>query len=153
MKIDELVNSINGLRGLQAVKGNKSIDIYSSAYSEYDYFLDLYFAADSWNEVNFDCDCLDGVKPDKLGLALQYVDEFLKTPIKERFPEKKYRLRWIDDDDGTTNYLYNPCGTWSWSSAQRGIKVFTEKELQQLKINNPRLAPAIDAMKEPVEED
>jgi hypothetical protein len=32
-------------------------------------------------------------------------------------------------------------------------RTFTEKELQQLKINNPRFAPAIEAMKEPVEGD
>ena len=35
--------------------------------------------------------------------------------------------------------------------ANEDVHIFTETELQQLKINNPRLAPAIDAMKEPVE--
>lgn len=53
MKIDELVSSINGLKGLKAVKGKKSIDIYPSAYSGFDYFLDLDFDTGSWDEVDF----------------------------------------------------------------------------------------------------
>lgn len=31
-------------------------------------------------------------------------------------------------------------------------EIFTESELEQLKKDNPRFAPAIDAMKEPAEE-
>ena len=67
------------------------------------------------------------------------IGKFLRTPIKERYPDKKYRLRWIDDDD--------------WWSAEDKIyaKQYTESELEQLKKDNPRFAPAIDAMKEPVE--
>lgn len=76
--------------------------------------------------------------------------KFLRTPIKERFPEKKYRLRWINDDEsGFQNYLCrNQDGEW-WFT---GTTYFTESELEQLKKDNPRLAPAIDAMKEPAED-
>ncbi|WP_418292325.1 hypothetical protein, partial [Limosilactobacillus vaginalis] len=91
-------------------------------------------------------------KPDREYLSA-LIEEFLHTPIKERFPEKKYRLRWITDDDGTPNYVHKLCGFWNWNANKRDTKAFTEKELQQLKINNPRFAPAIDAMKELVEED
>lgn len=80
------------------------------------------------------------------------INKFLRTPLKERFPEKKYRLRWVDDNDGTSNYLDYFAGGWRLF-ANEDVHIFTETELQQLKINNPRLAPAIDAMKEPVEND
>ena len=78
------------------------------------------------------------------------IEEFLKTPIKDRFPGKKYRLRWVDDNDGTSNYLDYLAGEWRLF-ANEDVHIFTETELQQLKINNPRFAPVIDAMKEPVE--
>lgn len=80
------------------------------------------------------------------------INKFLRTPIKERYPEKKYRLRWVDDNDGTSNYLDYFAGGWRLF-ANEDVHIFTETELQQLKINNPRLAPAIDAIKEPVEND
>lgn len=86
------------------------------------------------------------------------VGKFLRTPIRERFPEKKYRLRWIDDDVGEAFLgLYGktedyPDPHWILLGASSLDTIFTESELEQLKKDNPRLAPAIDAMKEPVED-
>ena len=150
MKVNELVNTINGIYGVKAGSESRSIDIYSLKVGEYDYFLDLNFNSRSWDEVSFDYECLEGVRANSLGKVLELVDEFLKTPLKDRFPEKKYRLRWVDDNDGTSNYLDHLAGEWRLL-ANEDVRIFTETELQQLKINNPRLAPAIDAMKEPVE--
>ena len=79
------------------------------------------------------------------------IGKFLRTPIKERFPEKKYRLRWIDDGDGGRNYLDNDDDWWS-TEDKSYAKQYTESELEQLKKDNPHLAPAIDAMKEPAED-
>ncbi|WP_418292585.1 hypothetical protein, partial [Limosilactobacillus vaginalis] len=91
-------------------------------------------------------------KPDREYLSA-LIEEFLHTPIKERFPEKKYRLRWFDDDDGNPNYADYSHGTWFWETNKDNVKTYTEKELQQLKINNPRFTPAINAMKELVEDE
>ena len=83
------------------------------------------------------------------------IGKFLRTPIKERFPEKKYRLRWFDDELGET-FLGFSNGLiknyWSTFNAPTSNTIFTESELEQLKKDNPHLAPAIDAMKEPVED-
>ncbi|MCC4432091.1 hypothetical protein [Limosilactobacillus reuteri] len=83
------------------------------------------------------------------------IGKFLRTPIKERFPEKKYRLRWFDDELGET-FLGFSNGLiknyWSTFNAPTSNTIFTESELEQLKKDNPRLAPAIDAMKEPAED-
>ncbi len=92
------------------------------------------------------------------------IGKFLRTPIKERFPEKKYRLRWIDDSDGAKIYigLHLPTVNYqkdSWymttmlENKENNYKeLWSESELEQLKKDNPRLAPAIDAMKEEVKE-
>lgn len=86
------------------------------------------------------------------------IGKFLRTPIRERFPEKKYRLRWIDDDVGEAFLgLYGktegyPDPHWILLGASSLDAIFTESELEQLKKDNPRLAPAIDAMKEPAED-
>lgn len=91
------------------------------------------------------------------------IGKFLRTPIKERYPEKKYRLRWIDykhdigdSFDSPETYLgraSDDCGGTYWTTYSiDGAETFTESELNQLKKDNPRLAPAIDAMKEPAED-
>lgn len=80
------------------------------------------------------------------------IGKFLRTPIKERYPDKKYRLRWIDDGDGGRNYLDNDDDWWS-TEDKSYAKQYTESELEQLKKDNPRLATAIDSMKEEVKDD
>ena len=84
------------------------------------------------------------------------IEEFLHTSIKERFPEKKYRLRWIDDKLGKTFLGFNNQWTekfWSTYGVPTSNTIFTESELEQLKKDNPHLAPAIDAMKKEVKDD
>lgn len=92
------------------------------------------------------------------------IGKFLRTPIKERYPDKKYRLRWIDykhdigdSFDSPETYLgraSDDCGGTYWTTYSiDGAETFTESELEQLKKDNPRLAPAIDAMKEEVKDD
>ena len=86
------------------------------------------------------------------------IGKFLRTPIKERYPDKKYRLRWIDDDAGESFLgLYGKTEGhidpyWFLFGTSSLDTIFTESELEQLKKDNPRLAPAIDAMKEPAED-
>ena len=83
------------------------------------------------------------------------IGKFLRTPVEERFPEKKYRLRWIDDKLGKTFLGFNNQWTekfWSTYGVPTSNTIFTESELEQLKKDNPHLAPAIDAMKEPAED-
>lgn len=107
-------------------------------------------------------DKLDGMPVFCVRDLLNLIAELDKTPVKERFPEKKYRLRWIDSNDGRDDEFIGPetylgrsedNGVLYWTTFQKfGAEIFTESELNQLKKDNPRLAPAIDAMKEPVED-
>lgn len=151
MKIDEFMNKTKGL--VPRVKIGKAIYICSNDWdmSHDNYFLVLDTKKDNLIEYENWGNC-EKLTFDRLRWVLNLVQKLRDTPVDERFPAKKYYLRWITDDDGTPNYLHNVDGTWDWSSTKAGTKVFTKEELQQLKINNPRFAPAIDAMKEPVED-
>lgn len=150
MKIKEFIEKVNDRDGMQAKKTDEGIVISTPRNNgifiipeDATNFLEI----EHWTMSNREY----LKKPDREYLSA-LIEELLHTPVKERYPENKYHLRWINDDDGTSNYLCNFGGTWDWSLTKRNADVFTEKELQQFKINNPRLAPAIDAMKEPVEE-
>ena len=151
MRINEFIKKVNRNDRMEAEEVDGVITIYNDSDHE---VIDIPNGATNLLEINFieSYSRYNFGKPSREYLSA-LIEEFLHTPINERFPEKKYRLRWITDDDGTPNYIHKLCGSWNWNTNKRDTKTFTEKELQQLKINNPRFAPAIDAMKELVEED
>ena len=151
MKIDEFIEKVNERDGMRAKKTAEGIVIGTpnnigifNIPEDATNFIEI----DTWATSN----SLYWKKPDREYLS-SLIEEFLHTPIKERFPEKKYRLRWLNDMDGDPNYADYSHGTWFWETNKDDAKIYTEKELQQLKINNPRFAPAIDAMKELVEDE
>lgn len=150
MKIDEFIEKVNRNDRMEAEEIDGVITIYNDSDHE---VIDIPNGATNLLEIDF----IESYSRYNFGKpSLEYlsalIEEFLHTPIKERFPGKKYRLRWVDDNDGTSNYLDYLAGEWRLF-ANEDVHIFTETELQQLKINNPRFAPVIDAMKEPVEDD
>ena len=154
MKIDEFIEKLNELGSLRAERDNDLVRFYSKHSADDEYFFIINCKYDSFEDAYADWDCLDDdVDPVDLCEALNLANEFLNTPINERFPEKKYRLRWIDEEDGDRNYLVITSGWYLTNIIDDKKAVFTESELEQLKRDAPRLAPAIDAMKEPVEDD
>lgn len=149
MKIKEFIEKVNEHDGMQAKKVYKRIAIGTpnnmgifSIPEDATNFIEI----DTWATSN----SLYWKKEDREYLSA-LIEEFLHTPVEERFPEKKYRLRWINDGDNHRNYL--SCilnGEWDLVMEKCGATIFAESELNQLKKDNPLLAPAIDAMKEPV---
>ena len=150
MKIDELVVKLNELKSIRAENLGNRLRVYSNQNTGHYFFLWLFYEEKSLADVGADWNCLDDVKPADLYKALNLIDCFLHTPIDERSPEKKYRLRWIDDTNGSKNYIECP-DYWSFEGLHP--ETFTEQELNDLKNKHPRFALAIDAMKEPVEDD
>lgn len=152
MKINELVKEVNSyFLNLKAIKRDDGVLIISG---NDDALLLVPEKATNFMEVYF---CVDNqgmyfTKANRERLSA-LIEEFLETPIKDRFSEKKYRLRWIDEDDGDRNYLVITSGWYLTNIIDDKKAVFTESELEQLKRDAPRLAPAIDAMKEPMEDD
>ena len=151
MKIKEFIEKVNEHDGMRAKKVYKRIAIGTpnnmgifSIPEDATNFIEI----DTWATSN----SLYWKKEDREYLSA-LIEEFLHTPVKERFPEKKYCLRWIDDHDHCKNYLnLNSDGVWDFVDDEIDAVIFTESELEQLKTDNPHLAPAIDAMKEPVED-
>lgn len=156
MKIDEAVKFINGTNTAFAEVEDGDLIIFEHNRVSDDWFLRFPTKAKTWRSIIDDEDCLTDVEPQDLARAMDVIQRLLDTPVEERFPEKKYRLRWIDDKLGKTFLGFNNQWTekfWSTYGVPTSNTIFTESELEQLKKDNPRLAPAIDAMKEEVKDD
>ena len=155
MKIDEAVKFINGTNTAFAEVEDGDLIIFEHNRVSDDWFLRFPTKAKTWRSIIDDEDCLTDVEPQDLARVMDVIQRLLDTPVEERFPEKKYRLRWFDDELGET-FLGFSNGLiknyWSTFNAPTSNTIFTESELEQLKKDNPRLAPAIDAMKEEVQE-
>lgn len=155
MKIKEAINIINSTKTARACLEKENIFFYENLVDSSDYFFMMPSKANSWDDVDDDYGALYSITPKDLARVMDVIQRLLNTPVKERFPEKKYRLRWIDDELGET-FLGFSNGLiknyWSTFNAPTSNTIFTESELEQLKKDNPRLAPAIDAMKEPAED-
>lgn len=155
MKIDEAVKFINGTNTAFAEVEDGDLIIFEHNRVSDDWFLRFPTKEKTWRSIIDDEDCLTDVEPQDLARVMDVIQRLLDTPVEERFPEKKYRLRWIDDKFGKTFLGFNNQWTekfWSTYGVPTSNTIFTESELEQLKKDNPRLAPAIDAMKEPVED-
>ena len=164
MKIDEAVKFINGTNTAFAEVEDGDLIIFEHNRVSDDWFLRFPTKAKTWRSIIDDEDCLTDVEPQDLARVMDVIQRLLDTPVEERFPEKKYRLRWIDDSDCSKNYigLHRPTVNYpiiDWyitSTTDNKLnnyhELWTESELEQLKKDNPHLAPAIDAMKEPAED-
>ncbi|MCR1878950.1 hypothetical protein [Limosilactobacillus reuteri] len=155
MKIKEALNFINSTKTARASLGKEKIYFYADGVDRSDYFLVMPQKANNWDNVEEDFEALCSTTPKDLARVMDVIQRLLDTPVKERFPEKKYCLRWFDDDAGKTFLGF--CESWGqkcWSlfDTQTSSTIFTESELEQFKRENPKLAPAIDAMKEPAED-
>ena len=154
MKIKEAIKTINSTKTVRASLEKEKICFYEYTVSKFDYFLVMPQKANNWDNVEEDFEALYSTTPKDLARVMDVIQRLLDTPVEERFPEKKYHLRWIDDRGHYKNYLnLNSNGAWVFVDDEIDADIFTESELEQLKTDNPRFAPAIDVMKEPVEEE
>ena len=163
MKIDEFIKRVNETLYAMWDPFDKAIKIYESrqTYNDEEPGCDYSFMTlfpdkdDLAFGFNFDDIVLGDISFRNLAILFGLVQQLRDTPIKERFPEKKYCLRWFDDEFGKTFLGFCKTGGkkyWSTFNMQIPKTIFTKSELEQLKKDNPHLAPAIDAMKEPVED-
>ncbi len=153
MKIKEAIKIINSTKTVRASLEKEKICFYEYTVSKFDYFLVMPQKANNWDNVEEDFEALYSTTPKDLARVMDVIQRLLDTPVNERFPEKKYHLRWIDDQSHYKNYLnLNSNGAWVFVDDEIDAEIFTESELEHFKKDNPRFAPAIDAMKEPVED-
>lgn len=151
MKIKEAIKIINSTKTVRASLEKEKMYFHADGVDRFDYFFVMPQKANNWNNVEEDFEALYSITPKDLARVMDVIQRLLDTPINERFPEKKYRLRWIDDQGHYKNYLnLNSNGAWVFVDDEIDADIFAESELEQLKTDNPHLASAIDAMKEEV---
>lgn len=155
MKIDEFIEKVDEVAYAQYK--DEAIEIYWTETMGSKYSIGAFMTLNPSKqslEKSHNWDELKHIKPENLLRVLALVQELRKTPVEERFPEKKYRLWWIDDNDGDGNYIdLDQNGEWVITTHDYETTAFTESQIARLKRNNPRFAPAIDAMKEEVKDD
>lgn len=147
MKTKELIKRLNQLKVVHAeIVDSGEIYVYNHFNSPV-----LTMRKDNRIWLDVDVQSYNSAKwPYKIRAMVEaWVEEYLNTPVDKRGDEKKYRLRWLDDADGSKNYLVGN-GDWQLTDWETASDVFTEAALKKIKRQNPRLASAIDAMKEEV---
>lgn len=113
MKIKEAIKIINSTKMVRASLGKEEIYFYADGVDRSDYFLVMPQKANNWDNVEEDFEALYSITPKDLARVMDVIQRLLDTPVNERFPEKKYRLRWIDDQGHYKNYLnLNSNGAW-----------------------------------------
>ena len=160
MKIDEAVDIINGTTTVKAKYNNHSIFVcFKFLPFDGHCFLALRADVKTWDSVTLVSGAIDDVIPEDLARVMDVVQRLLDTPIKERFPEKKYRLVANPnslEQTGTyaTKYVARIENSMdSFSFVYGGPTIFSEKNLKQIEESHPNIAPAIEAMKEEVKDD
>ena len=158
MRINEFIKKVNRNDRMEAEEVDGVITIYNDSDHE---VIDIPNGATNLLEINFieSYSRYNFGKPSREYLSA-LIEEFLHTPIKDRFPEKKYylcvfpkkeALEWRGESEAIwVNHI---------GSFDDGFRIdygpktaFTEGTLNAIKESLPFIAPAIDAMKEPVED-
>lgn len=158
MKIKEAVDIINGTLTVKAMYNEHSIFMcYKHLPFDNHWFLTLRADTRSWGGVTLVSNAIDGVIPQDLARVMDVVQRLIDTPVKERFPEKKYRLatmRYIEGPTTIKQYVSNVNIGYDHANFYFGSKEnageWTNTDLHCLSQYFSK--EAIEAMKEPVED-
>lgn len=161
MKIKEALNFINATMTVRAKVDDDIMYVYEKSVGDDDWFMRISLYQVGWSAISADFEtCLDDdASVMDLARVMDVVQRLICTPVKERFPEKKYLLvaKRKPDRPGLPKYVkamatgfneFNFYLTNDKSEAQ----IYQESVLEGIKEREPSLAPAIDVMKEEVKE-
>ncbi|WP_323064828.1 hypothetical protein [Limosilactobacillus reuteri] len=105
MKIKEAVNIINNTTGTTVAKVLADDLFVFERNDRINWFLSVPIKAMAWCSVKGGWIFLDDVHPADLARVMDVVQRLLDTPVKDRFPEKKYTIQVIaNSDDCYLNY-------------------------------------------------
>ena len=159
MKIDEAVNVINSTMTVRAKVDDGVMYVHKKLNRDDDWFMRISLCQSGWSAITADFDtCLDDdVDVMDLARVMDVVQRLICTPVNKRFSEKTYRLVAKRETSFHPKYVSNIITgfdelVFDLSKDEKEARIFVEKELNQIKEREPSLAPAIDAMKEPVED-
>ena len=155
MKIKEALNFINATTTVRAKVDGDYLNVFSKDMISDNWFLKLNTKAINWDTVLKHWGGLTDVAPEDLARAMDVIQRLLDTPVEERFPEKKYQLVVKRENPFCPKYVSNIITgfdelVFDLSKDEKEARIFSEKELNQIKEREPSLAPAIDATKKDV---
>ena len=160
MKIDEAVNIINSTTTVRAKVDDGVMYVHKKLNSDHDWFMRFSLYRLGWSAITADFDtCLDDdVDVMDLARVMDIVQRLICTPVSERFPEKKYLLVAKRDNPFCPKYVSNIITElnridFDLSIDEKEARIFSEKELNQIKKREPSLTPAIETMKEEIKDD
>lgn len=163
MKIDEAIKKIKKTTAIQVKQESEqegslmTFYAYGRSYNN-DWFLAMRNDTPGWFGVEINYRYIKGVSAKELAYFMDIIRQLLNTPVKERFPEKKYVLSAMRCAEGpvpikqyvnaiktsTNNVEFH----FGFADEKADAMEFTQKELDDLSDFFPKVA--IDAMKEPV---
>lgn len=156
MKIKEAIKIVNSTKTARASLEKEEMYFHAYGVDMFDYFFVMPQKANNWDNVEEDFESLYSITPKDLARVMDVIQRLLDTPVEERFPEKKYLLVIKRENPFCPKYVSNIITElngigFDLSIDEKEARIFSEKELNQIKEREPSLAPAIDAMKEPAE--
>ena len=103
MKINEAIEAINATDSVRAQKDQNVLFVFSKLKYRYNWFLRIDLNT-GWTGVaqDFTASLDDTVTRADLARVMEVVQQLVETPVSERFPEKKYRIRFsgLNSDNG-----------------------------------------------------
>lgn len=163
MTTDELIKRLNKNERIKAESDAKGIVVYNDSgaggivvYNDSgNVLLAIPFEATNFLEIVFN----DQRPADSMGKASReyitaQIEEYLQTPIEERNPQKYYLCASKEKELYVHNVSVRDYPYDKSFSFEFGPKTeFSEHSLRELVKAVPNIAPALEAMKEPVEDD
>ena len=163
MKIKEAVNIINATMTVGAKVDDDVMYVYGKSLGDANWFMRVSLYHFGWSAITADFDtCLDDdVEVMDLARVMDVVQRLICTPVKERFPEKKYVLsamrcaegpvpikQYVDAMNISTNNVEFHFG---FANEIANAMEFTQEDLDSLSDLLPN--DALDLMKEEVKDD
>lgn len=99
MRVNELVQKINEIDGISAELDSALVYVYQSSWDKNRWFL-LIAVNDSPKTVSRAWDKFPAIDFQKMAKIFALVDEFLKTPFKNRLQRYCVPLRGLESDNG-----------------------------------------------------
>lgn len=155
MKIEEYEKQLKDRCGLTVYRGDMHAnDGYLYIY-HHDNLFCKFSAKSLMRGLHFQGDPLDCLNPWGLYIFLKETNKFLETPIKERFPEKKYRLVWQEDSNNPWLIGRNGLDHWfidgkGYLKAENYQIEFTDAELKKIAGDDEKMLERLNAVKEEV---
>lgn len=156
MKIDEFKKKLSSYGFSVAESVDGLLTIYLGKYP----LITFNQRSSTFTDVELNLNTVQEIDIEGLYTLLKITREYIDTPIKERFPEKKYVLfamrcaegpvpikQYVDAISVSTNNVEFHFG---FANETANAMEFTQEELDSLSDLFPK--DAIDAMKEPVED-